>query len=74
MTEQVHVDGDTRTRAVRWIFWGFAAVGAYYLVTEHREHLIDYLPFVLLMACPLMHLFHGHGGHGRHQSSNAEKS
>jgi hypothetical protein len=51
----------------RWIFWGFAAVGAFYLLTEHRGHLLDYLPYVLLMACPLMHLFHGHGGHGRHE-------
>jgi hypothetical protein len=23
------------------------------------------LPYLLLLACPLMHLFHGHGGHGR---------
>ena len=47
----------------RWFFWSAAAVGAYYLVTEHRAHLLDYLPYVLLMACPLMHLFHRHGGH-----------
>ena len=47
--------------AARWVFWVFAAVGAYYLFTEHRPHLLDYLPYILLMACPLMHLFHGHG-------------
>jgi hypothetical protein len=29
---------------------------------------------VLLMACPLMHLFHGHGGHGRDQPSKGEPS
>ena len=51
---------------VTWIFWAFAAVGAFYLVTEHRAHLLDYLPYVLLMACPLMHLFHRHGGHHDH--------
>ena len=51
---------------VRWAFWVFAAVGAYSLVTEHRAHLIDYLPYILLMACPVMHLFgHRHRGHGR---------
>ena len=50
----------------RWIPWGFAAVGAYFLFTEHREHLFQYLPYALLLACPLMHLFHGHGGHGGH--------
>lgn len=60
--------------AVRWAFWGFAAVGAYYLITEHRAHLIDYLPYVLLLACPLMHLFHGHGGHGGRHESRDESS
>ena len=49
-----------------WTFWGFAAVGAYFLLTEHRAHLFGYLPYVLLLACPLMHLFHRHGGH-RHE-------
>ena len=44
--------------AVRWVYWGFAAVGAYYLLTEHRAHLIDYLPYILLLACPLMHILH----------------
>lgn len=62
-------DSETRhewgATAVRWTFWVFAAVGAYYLLTEHRSHLLDYLPYVLLMACPLMHLFHGRShGHG----------
>lgn len=51
---------------LRWIFWIFAGVGAYYLLTEHRAHVLDYLPYILLMACPLMHLFHRHGGHHHH--------
>ena len=40
----------------------------YFLWTEHRAHVIQFLPFLLLAACPLMHLFmhHGHGhGHGQ---------
>jgi hypothetical protein len=42
------------------------AVAGYFLLTEHRAHLFGALPFLLLLACPLMHLFmhHGHGGHG----------
>jgi len=36
---------------------------AYFLFTEHRAHVIQFLPFLLLAACPLMHLFM-HGGHG----------
>ena len=58
---------------VRWIFWAFAAVGAYFLIAEHREHLYQYLPYVLLLACPLMHLFHGHGGHGGHHQEDSDK-
>ena len=42
------------------------AVAAYFLLTEHRAHFLGALPFLLLLACPLMHVFmhHGHGGHG----------
>ena len=42
------------------------AVAAYFLLSEHRAHFIYWLPFLLLLACPLMHVFmhHGHEGHG----------
>ena len=42
------------------------AVAAYFLLSEHRAHFFGALPFLLLLACPLMHVFmHGsHGGHG----------
>ncbi len=44
----------------------FGAVAAYFLLSEHRAHFLGALPFLLLLACPLMHVFmhHGHGGHG----------
>ena len=48
---------------IAWIV--FAAIAAFYLWTEHRAHLLGALPFLLLLACPLMHLFM-HGGHGGH--------
>ncbi|MDE2185051.1 MAG: DUF2933 domain-containing protein [Alphaproteobacteria bacterium] len=46
----------------------FLAIAGYFLVTEHSAHLalaVPYLPWLLLLACPLMHVFmhHGHGGH-----------
>ena len=47
---------------------GFAvlgAVAAYFLLSEHRAHFFGALPVVLLLACPLMHMFM-HGGHGGH--------
>ena len=49
----------------RWVFWGFALIGGYFLFTEHRAHMFGILPYLLVLACPLMHLFH-HGGHGHH--------
>ena len=51
--------------AGRFVFWAFILVVAYFLITEHRAHAVTYLPFLLLAACPLLHLF-GHGGHGGH--------
>ena len=39
-----------------------------FLLVEHRQHLFQWLPFLLLALCPLMHVFMhgGHGGHGGH--------
>lgn len=47
-----------------WALIGFLAIALYFLFSEHRAHFIGFLPFILLAACPLMHLFHGHGDHG----------
>lgn len=54
----------SRGNAGRLVFLGFALVALYFLYTEHRAHLFGALPYLLLAACPLMHLFHHHGGHG----------
>lgn len=43
-----------------------SALGFYLLLT-HTGHVLSALPYLLLLACPLLHFFgHGHG-HGRHQ-------
>ncbi|EKD71719.1 MAG: hypothetical protein ACD_46C00113G0004 [uncultured bacterium] len=49
----------------------------YYLITEHRAHLSDFLgwlPFLLIfLLCPLMHMMHGeHGGHGGHKHKKSD--
>ena len=41
------------------------AVGIHYLLTEHLTHVTQAIPYLFLLACPLMHFFHGHGRHGR---------
>ncbi len=61
----------------RWWWWlglvPLLAVAGFFLWTEHRAHLLGALPYLLLLACPLMHLLmhrhpdgsstpHHHGG------------
>jgi hypothetical protein len=39
----------------------------FYVLRDHYAHALGALPYLLLLACPLMHPFmhHGHGGHGQ---------
>lgn len=46
-------------------------IGGFYLVREHWSHLSGAWIYLLLLACPLLHLFHGHGGHGGHGGGTA---
>ena len=41
------------------------------LILEHRAHLLGWWPYLLLLACPLMHMFM-HGGHGEHGHGGAK--
>lgn len=53
-------------RALPVIYLTIAVVLGFFLFTEHRAHLFGALPFLLILACPLMHMFmhKGHGAHG----------
>ena len=43
-----------------------AALGAY-LLWIHAGHVVLALPYLILLACPLMHIFgHKHGNSNRH--------
>jgi hypothetical protein len=44
------------------------------LVIDHWNHIVTALPYLLLLACPLMHLFMhgGHGGHGHQHSEHCD--
>jgi hypothetical protein len=45
----------------------FVAVAGFFLLREHTAHVFGVLPYLLLLACPLMHFVHrGHRGHGPH--------
>jgi hypothetical protein len=40
-----------------------AVIVVFFVLREHWAHALGLAPYLLLLACPLMHLFHGHGGH-----------
>lgn len=73
MHDHDHSDNVTRTPAGS--FWtsrtfffclAFLAIGGFFLMSEHRAHALGALPFLLLLACPFMHMFM-HGDHGAHR-------
>ncbi len=51
------------------------ALAAAFLFYWHWRHVLDALPFLIVLACPLMHLFmhHGHGHHRERRPDRAEK-
>jgi hypothetical protein len=53
---------------------GFALVAAFYVLREHWGHALGALPYLLLLACPLMHLFmhHGHLHHAGNSGGGPE--
>jgi hypothetical protein len=50
------------------VFIVFLAIATFFLITEHSAHLFGFLPYALLLLCPLLHLFmhSGHGDHANH--------
>lgn len=57
-------------RINQWLLWLGLAGAVAWLVWRHSAHLGEVWPFLLLLACPLMHLF-GHR-HGSHHGGDAE--
>ena len=46
-------------------------VAVFFLFTQHRAHFLGALPFLLILACPLMHLFMHHG-HDKRKHRNSD--
>ncbi len=63
--------GSFWTSRTFFFFVTFLAISLFLLLSEHRAHVLGAWPFLLLLACPLMHIFmhRGHGGHGSHDGS-----
>ncbi len=55
--------------------WGFLLIAGFFLFSEHRAHVFGLLPYLLLLACLLLHLFmhRGHGKEGHHPVERKEE-
>ena len=60
-------------RVWRFAPWVIGGVALAYILTDHREHVLGWLPYAILLACPLMHLFMHHG-HSKPKSSSDPKN
>lgn len=52
----------------------FLAIAGFFLFTEHRAHLFGWLPFLILLACPLLHVFMHRGHSDDHEQHGAHKN
>lgn len=50
-----------------------ALIAAFFLLREYWLHMGGYWPYLLLLAFPLVHLFHGYRGHGSEGTGSATK-
>ncbi|MGQ0579554.1 MAG: DUF2933 domain-containing protein [Betaproteobacteria bacterium] len=69
--ESEHEAHETRITKTRWVLIAFLGIAGFFLVAEHKAHVFGLLPFLILLACPLLHVFmhRGHGGHGDDSAS-----
>ena len=76
--EHPHQDHESGSHGSYWssraflVFLGFAAIAIALLWKEHSAHILGVVPYLFILACPLMHIFMhgGHGGHGHHGGHN----
>lgn len=61
-----------QNNAIRRVLVGLLVLAGIYLITDHGQHVLPYLPFTFLLGCLAMHLFM-HGGHGGHSGNNGHR-
>ena len=63
-----------KSRRLSPFVWGTAAIGVALVIVDHWAHVLGVLPYLLLLACPLMHFFmHGAHRHDGRSHSSADR-
>lgn len=66
--------GANWSRINQWLLWSGLAGAVAWMFWQHNAHLLQLLPFLFILACPLMHVFgHGHHGHHGRRSGDAQE-
>ena len=61
-------------KRLHWTVWCLFGIAVALLIVDHWAHVLGVLPYLVLLACPLMHLFmHGKHGHGHHDHGDNKK-
>lgn len=67
MSEDIRHNHEPWGSRMKFVLIGFGLIGGFFLIAEHRAHVLPFLPWLFLAACLFMHKFmhggHGHGGH-----------
>lgn len=59
---------DASPRRWRAVFVGLLATMFFFLITEHRAHVLGVAPYLFLIAAALFCILgHGHGDHEQHE-------
>jgi len=49
----------------------FLSVAGFFLLAEHKAYILGLWPYLILLLCPLMHIFM-HRGHSHHGNSDID--
>lgn len=63
-----------RDRERGYAAFSFGVIAAFFVLCEHWGHVLGVFPYIVLLLCPALHLFHGHGGHASHKGGADEKT
>jgi membrane protein implicated in regulation of membrane protease activity len=57
------------THRVHWAVWAVGAIGVALLIADPWAHALGVLPYLILLACPLVYFFM----HGRHRHDSGHQ-
>ena len=63
-----HRSSEPLSRNTKLALLSALAIAAFFVLREHWNHVLGLGSYLLLLLCPLMHLF-GHGHHRHHTDS-----